>query len=345
MTEPNDIPLVSIVTPVYNEEANLQEFYRELAEVLEKFEGKLTWEWLAVDDHSRDKSPEILQALSKNDKRVRFFRLAKNEGAHIAIGAGLSEAVGKCAIVLASDCQDPPAEILRMLGYWKEGYQVIWLVRDVSNKENYKPGMFARIWYSIVKNLPGLESQPATGSDVFLVDRVALDTLRKHSIRKVSVHLLLRSLGFRQINIPFDKRTRHAGTSSWTLKGKLKHIMNTVIYFTNYPIRFVTVVGFSVSFVSASYAAFVFARRFWLEQSPTGWASTMFVTSLSLSLTMLLLGILGEYIWRTFESSRESAEFSIEFRSDLPELELTEVEREALEELRLLVHPDHRLLN
>ncbi len=336
-------PLISIVSPVYNEELNLQRTYEEICVTFDQIGGDIDWEWIAVDDHSIDSSTQILEDLSQKDPRVRYIRFARNEGSHVAIAAGLQQSTGRCAAVLASDGQDPPGELLRMLGYWLEGYQIVWLARHQESKSGYMPSIYGRLWYALVRRLPGLKNQPAAGADAFLVDGNVVNVLRESSIRKVAITLFLRSLGFRQIDLLFEKRQRIAGTSSWTFKKKVQHMKNTLMYFTNLPIRFVTGLGFSISLVSACYAFYVFVYKMWVGQPQEGWASSMFVTSMGISVTMLLLGILGEYLWRIFEYSRKSLEYMIESRSDKPSIIISKHEYDMLEPLLSHVKEEHKL--
>ena len=311
-------PEVTIVTPVFNELSNLDALYQELRRELESI-GDLQWEWVAADDHSTDGSQEWLREKSAEDPRVRFIRLASNRGSHIATAAGLSEARGGCAIVLAADLQDSPEVIRTMLEKWRSGFQIVWMVRQYREGEGPAPGFFPLLWYRIVSRLPGLQELPRTGSDCYLVDRVVIDALKDRPIYGVSIPTLIRSQGFRQVHVDYEKRARLHGQSKWTLQRKLSLVFNTALSFTPFPLRVITILG---SVMAGFGAAVCFCLLLLQEpdgaESPVLWAILM-VLFLVLGMTLLAINMVGEYVWRIFRFSRREPDCLIEERSSGPQ--------------------------
>jgi dolichol-phosphate mannosyltransferase len=309
-------PDVTIVTPVFNERSGLDELYQELRQELENIDG-LRWEWLAVDDHSTDGSEHWLREKTSEDPRVRFIRFASNRGAHIAVAAGLRTARGGCAIVMAGDLQDPPEAIRTMLEKWRSGFQIVWMVRQY-REGGTPPGFFPRLWYRMVSRLPGMQELPRTGSDCFLVDRSVMDSLEKQRVHGVSIPTLIRSQGFRQVHVDYEKRERLHGQSKWTLKRKLSHVFNTIVSFTLFPLRMITIPGS----VMAGLGALV-CLCLLLFQGPDGaesrvlWA-VLTVLFLVLGMTLLAINMVGEYLWRVFRFSRREPDYLIEERSADP---------------------------
>lgn len=303
------ITKISIVTPIYNEEDNLQALFSEIKNMVEKQQG-FNWEWVAVDDHSSDMSRQILRDLSSQNEQVRYLRLSKNYGSHIAIAAGIAHASGDCIAVIASDLQDDPNEIERLIRHWQDGYQIVWLTRRLSG--DYSPDAFGRIWYWIIRHLQGLENTPATGSDAFLIDKTVSQALQKNNVRNVSIPLLIRSLGFRQINLEYNKKFRIAGTSNWSMTKKFLHVFNTLLTFSNFPARALSIIGTVTSLISLFFSFYIVIHRLVLNKSVLGWHSTMFIGSLAFSLIMIIVTIQNEYLWRIFENSRDTPSFIIE---------------------------------
>ncbi len=301
--------MISIVSPVYNEKDNIEKFCSNVRNSM--IEMGTSWELVLIDDHSNDSTIDIIRQISEDDSRIKYYRLAKNEGSHVAIAAGISYAKGDCAIIMASDLQDDPSDILKLINYWKQGFQSVWLVRDTT-EGGYSPSIFGKVWYKIVRRLPGLSTMPAMGADMFLIDRKIIEALGHQNLRKVAVPLLIRSMGFRQINLTYKKNKRVHGKSSWTLKRKIIHVVNTILAFTNIPIRIISILGFSMSILSFLYACFLLIHKLIIGESVSGWHSLMVFNSLAFSMIMLVIGILGEYIWRTFELVRGPSVIFIE---------------------------------
>ena len=306
--EPNQAPVLSLVTPAFREQQNLPVLYQRISNALG---SELNWEWLVVDDHSPDATFDVIRQLAASDPRVRGIRLARNSGSHIAISCALHHVRGECAVVLASDLQDPPEAVPDLLARWREGSQVVWAVRARREGESAGTIGFSRLYYFIMRRLSGMKEMPATGADFFLIDRRVIDAYREFGESNASVFALLTWMGFRQSQITYDKQARLHGKSGWTLAKKLKLVVDSITSFSYAPIRLMTYVGFAVALVGFLYAAFVVWNAF-RGVAVQGWSSLMVVLLVVGGLQMLMLGVLGEYLWRALEESRGRPRYIIE---------------------------------
>ena len=302
-------PLVTIITPAYNEEENLEEFYRRLRSVLDGSE--VDWEWIVLDDHSTDGTFKVVRGLALRDDRVRGFRFSRNFGAHAAAACGLSHALGSCSIVMAADLQDPPEEIPRLLEEWRGGAQVVWAVRSKREGENPVSLIFARLFHSLMRRLGEGANMPATGADSFLLDRRVIDVIEQFGERHFNIVSLIKWMGFRQAIISYTKRARVRGSSGWTLKKKLKLAVDTVTSFSYFPIRVMSYVGIVIALLGFLYALLVIFNAF-LGNPVQGWSSLMIVLLVVSGLQMLLMGVLGEYLWRSLDESRRRPRYLVE---------------------------------
>jgi len=308
--------LLSVVIPAFNEAENIRELYHELSSALD-LSGR-NWELILVDDHSSDATYSEILSLRKSDARVRGIRLARNSGSHKAILCGLRAAEGVCALVMAADLQDPPGVIQEMLGKWEEGSQIVWAVRS-SETGDAGIGFSSRLYYWLMRHVFGAKEMPGTGADFFLLDRRVVETLMDYRESNSSVLGLLMWMGFRQSRIFYTKLPRRAGQSGWTLRKKIRLLMDSITSFSHLPIRIMSVTGFAVSMIGFVYAAAVVVN-FLLGRPSQGWSSLMIVLLILGGLQMLMLGILGEYLWRTLDESRRRPLYMIEAdTSDLAE--------------------------
>ena len=244
--------MLSILTPAFNEAANLPSLYARLVETMGAVGGE--WEWIVVDDHSGDGTFAIVEALARRDARVRGFRLARNSGSHVAMTCGLHHVEGDAAVLMAADLQDPPETLPAMLDTWRHGAQVVWAVRREQPGQR-SHARFAAIYYWVMRRLVGLTEMPARGADFFLVDRVVIEAFRRFPERNASVLALITWLGFRQDRVEYDKRPRASGRSGWTLARKITLVVDSVASFSAFPIRLCSYAG--ASLVAVALVTFV----------------------------------------------------------------------------------------
>lgn len=302
-------PRLSIVTPCFNEAANLPVLYDRLKAALENVETD--WEWIVVDDHSRDGTLESFAALARSDPRLRGVRVSRNVGSHLAFLCGLRQATGDCAVVMAADLQDPPETVAALHAEWERGAQVVWAVRSAREGESFSTRLFSRLYWGLMGRISGLESVPAQGADFFLLDRRVIDALHHFQETNVNLVTLITWMGFRQTSIIYEKQARLHGTSGWTLAKKIKLLVDSITAFTYTPLRLMSYLGFTVAVLGAAYAGHVIYNSM-AGQPVQGWSSLMVTVLVLGGGQMLMLGVLGEYLWRTLEESRRRPLFLIE---------------------------------
>jgi dolichol-phosphate mannosyltransferase len=301
--------LLSIITPAYNEVDNLPLLYKRLSGVLKTVDSD--WEWIVVDDHSLDETFTAIAEIASRDSRVRAIRFARNFGAHTAITCGLQHAKGDCVVVMAADLQDPPETIPALLSEWYTGAQVVWAARGRREGEKTNTIGLARVYYFLMRRAVGIREIPSTGADFFLVDRSVVKALRKFKEGNVDIVLLITWMGFRQSIITYDKQARAHGRSGWSLQKKLKLAVDSVASFTYLPIRIMSYVGFFVAFAGFVYAGVVIVNAL-SGQRVEGWSSLMVVLLVVGGIQMLMMGVLGEYLWRALDESRRRPRYLIE---------------------------------
>jgi dolichol-phosphate mannosyltransferase len=293
--------MLSIVTPAFNEAANLEALHARLVRFFEQAGGD--WEWIVVDDHSRDDTFGVIERLALVDGRVRGLRLARNSGAHVAITCGLHHAQGDAAVMMAADLQDPPETIEAMIAAWRGGAQIVWAARRTP------PSAFSAFYYVVMRKVVGMTDMPAHGADFFLVDRVVLDAFRRFPERNVSVLALITWLGFRQASVEYDKQPRAAGQSGWTLARRVRLLVDSVTAFSNLPIRMCGYAGVLLIALAVILGAVAAVMR------PSVGAVGLFLLSAMFGLTgiqLVALGVVGEYVWRALDESRRRPHYLIE---------------------------------
>jgi glycosyltransferase involved in cell wall biosynthesis len=298
--------MLSILTPAFNEAANLPVLYERLVETMRTVGGE--WEWVIVDDHSRDGTFTVIEALALRDARVRGFRLSRNSGSHVAITCGLHHVDGDATVMMAADLQDPPETLTSMVAQWRQGAQVVWATRrarsgDISHRK------FAALYYWIMRHVVGMKEMPAHGADFFLADRVVVDAFRRFPEHHVSVLALITWLGFRQEFVEYDKQPRHAGQTGWTLSRKVKLVIDSVVSFSDFPIRLCTYVG--VSLLAVALVLLV-ASIALLPRLAGGVLFLLFLIVGLAGLQLIAVGMVGEYVWRALDESRRRPAYLIE---------------------------------
>jgi polyisoprenyl-phosphate glycosyltransferase len=301
--------MLSIITPAYNEADNLPLLHQRLSTVMNSM--GVDWEWIIVDDHSTDNTFALIKDLSSHDDKVKGFRLARNFGSHIAICCGLDHANGACAAIMAADLQDPPETLPLLLKKWKDGAQVVWAVRAIREGEKNTTLLFSKLYYFLLRHVVGMKEIPATGADFFLIDRNVIKTFRQFRESNLSIMVLMSWMGFRQATITYDKQARLHGSSGWNLGKKIKLVVDSVVSFSYLPIRFMSMIGLIFSIFGFAYAVVVLLNA--LRGEPVqGWTSLMLVLLIIGGLQMMMLGVLGEYIWRALDESRRRPKYFLE---------------------------------
>lgn len=303
-------PIVSLVIPVYNEEGNVPVLYDSLIKTAANLPCDL--EFLFVDDCSGDKTAGILEGLREKDPRIDIIRFSRNCGSHAAASAGLLYSSGDAAIIIAADLQDPPEIVVpKMVNEWQKGYRVIWGVRDERKGEGFLAILFSRFFYFLMNNLTSAKQPPSVVGTI-LLDRVVIGAFNKSSEKNASIAMLIAWMGFSQSTISYISQARHSGRSKWTIMKKLKLSMDSLISFSYLPMRFMSLLGMLCMILGLIYCADIVVNKILKNSAVEGWSSLMVVLLLIGGIQMIMLGILGEYLWRTYDEARRRPRYIIE---------------------------------
>lgn len=299
---------LSIIVPVYYNEHNLIPLYEDLKEkVLRQLED---YELVMVDDGSGDGSWEKLQYLQSLDPNVHLLKLSRNFGSHAAILAGLNHASGDCAVIKAADLQEPSEILLEMFAEWKKGNNVVLAVRE-DREESMFQKAFSNLYYWLVRRL-ALPNMPKTGFDIFLIDRKVIEVLRLMDEKNSAVTLQILWSGFQTSTISYVRRKREIGRSRWTLRKKIKLVVDSIVSFSYVPLRFMTGIGALFFLGSIIWGLVVFVSKLTGNIQTPGYTTSLIFQLFSSGLIMFTLGLLGEYIWRTLDAARSRPPYIVE---------------------------------
>ncbi len=302
---------ISIIVPVYYSEQNLPSLYSSLKEnFIEKLKEGQEYEIVMVDDGSNDNSYNVMEQLSKTDSNIRIIKLSRNFGSHAAILCGLSNCTGNCAVVKAADLQEPTEMILEMVQLWEKGNNVVLAVRE-DREEPIRQTFFANLYYRIVKRFV-LPQMPKTGFDIFLIDRKVISVLEQLDEKNSALTGQILWSGFKTATVKYKRLARQIGTSKWTLRKKIKLVTDTLFSFTYLPITIVSLIGCLSFMVATFWGITVLVLKLNGTIEISGWTTLFLFNLLSFGITMITLGIIGEYLWRTFDSARNRPVFIIE---------------------------------
>jgi dolichol-phosphate mannosyltransferase len=319
---PSQPALVSVVVPVYFNAPSLPELVRRLG-IVARGLAPAEFEFVFVDDGSGDASFDVLAELGRSDRRVRVLRLSRNFGSNAALLAGITYARGDCVVMLAADLQDPPELIPEMVDAWERGAEVVLAARrrraDPLITRVFAAG-FNRLFRRFV-----FPDWPEGGCDFMLVSRRVRTILTQLCERNSYIFGQAMWAGFRRHVIYYDRVEREYGRSRWTKLKKIKYFIDAFTAFSYLPVRMASLLGFALAGAGFIYAAaVVIARLANLIQEP-GFAALMVVVLLAAGAQLVVIGLIGEYLWRVLEESRRRPAFLIadtlnmrHARADLP---------------------------
>lgn len=297
----------SLITPAHNEAPNLPLMYDRLAEVL----NGIDWEWVVIDDNSKDETFDVITALSKKDNRIKGVRLARNVGSHLAIFCGLELASGKCMAVMASDLEDPPELLPEMIENWKSGSKIIWATRKKPPKKSVIYTFFANFFHIFTRKFIGLGDMPKGGADFFLIDESVAEHVCRFKEKNLSLFALLAWLGMESTSIVYEKQIRVHGRSSWTLGKRAKLVIDTLVSFSHLPLRLMSLIGICAVTIGFVLGIEILYNAYF-GTPPEGFTFLAIIILFLGGAQIVMLGILGEYLWRTLDEARDRPRFLID---------------------------------
>lgn len=302
--------VLSIIVPHYYNELNIPDTIPRLLALRTQLPD-YDFDLVLIDDGSGDRTLELLLEWQQREPAtIRVIKLTRNFGTMGAIQAAMTLVKGDCVVMITADLQDPPELIVEMVGHWERGSKAVLAVRT-GREEGWLKTVFANTYYTLLRKY-ALPDFPAGGFDYFLIDRQVVKDL--NAIHEKNTHLmsLIWWLGYRPVLLPYIRRERQKGKSRWTLSKKIKLFVDSFVAFSYLPIRAVSVVGLVVAAFALLYAGFIVIR--WSVMGPDirGWSSLMVVVALSAGVQMMMLGTLGEYLWRTLDETRKRPGYVID---------------------------------
>ncbi len=297
--------LLTILIPAFNEEQNIPLVHQEVARLADQLQADfgLATEVLFVDDGSTDRTFELISSLADQDSRCRGLRLSRNFGSHAAIAAGLNHAAGDAAVILAADLQDPPHIVHEFVRLWLDGFHVVWGVRETRD-DPLARRMFARIFYGLIRSL-ALPQYPKSGTGSFcLLDRCVIDALKQFPERNRVTFGLVYWAGFRQVSVSYRRQRRQAGRSKWNTARMITAALDVLLSFSYQPVRIISYLGILISLGTFLMGMAIVGLWLFRGIQTPGWASTITVVLFLGGVQLMVLGVLGEYIWRISEDSK-----------------------------------------
>lgn len=290
-----ELTLLSVVAPVFNEEATVNEFARRVVGALDG----LPFELVLVNDGSSDRTAELLAEVQRGDPRIRVITLSRNFGHQAALTAGLDNARGNAVVMLDSDLQDPPELIGELIERWRDGADVVYAVRRQREGEGRFKLATARGFYRAFSRLAQVELEPNSG-DFRLLDRRALDALVSMRERNRFLRGMTVWVGFTQTAVAYDRDPRYAGETKYTLRRMVRFAFDAIASFSHVPLQIATGLGFVFSLVAflGLPIAIVFRAT---GQFVPGITTVLFAVLLLGGIQLITVGIIGEYIGRIYE--------------------------------------------
>lgn len=308
--ERDSVRFISAVIPAFNEAENIATTVRELIATLQAAGCGDRFEIIVVDDHSSDGTREAVRGLGLDS--VRCLRLSRRSGSHTALRAGLAHAAGDAALCISADGQDNPAVLAQMIAKWQGGAEIVWALRT-RREEPFMQKILAMSFYRVLESLVTTEKGDfdMARADFYLLGRRAVDAVNACSERNTSLFGLVQWLGFRQECVEYERRPRRAGESKWPVRRRLNLAWNWIIAFSGLPLRMITITGVVVALAGFVYAAFLIVCAL-LGRTIQGFATIVVLLVVLNGIQMIMLGLMGEYLWRNIEEARRRPLYFIE---------------------------------
>ncbi|MBW2159179.1 MAG: glycosyltransferase family 2 protein [Deltaproteobacteria bacterium] len=307
-------PALSLIIPVYNEEAIIEELDRRLKGFLSEMDER--WEVVFVDDGSQDRTSEMLNEIAAAEPRYKVISFSRNFGHQAAITAGMDHAEGDAVVIMDADLQDPPEVVTEMIQKWREGYDVVYGQRSIRHGESIFKRATAAAFYRLLRALLPIEVPLDTG-DFRLMSRRVVLSMRALREQHRFVRAMVSWVGFKQAAVQYERPERFAGETKYPLRKMMRFAIDGITSFSIVPLRLATWLGLLSGFVAivisgwALYAAIA-------GQTVPGWATIMIAVALAASAQLIMTGILGEYIGRIYEEVKRRPLYVVADTLNLP---------------------------
>ena len=289
-------PLVSIVVPCYNESGNIRQLYEQLLPVCSDL-GE--YEILFVDDGSEDDTLAQIQTLRDLNARVKSIELSRNFGHQPALKAGLDHAVGECVISMDADLQHPPELIPDLVKKWREGFEVVFTIREEDKNLSWAKRTTSKLFYGLAEKLISIQIHPGT-ADYRLLDRKVVDVLKGLEESFLFYRGLVSWVGFRQTSLSYAPNYRFSGTTNYTYRKMFSLALSGITSFSVRPLKLSIVLGLIIATMAGVYGTYVLYAFLFTDLALPGWSSTTASVLFIGGVQLIMLGVLGEYLGKTF---------------------------------------------
>lgn len=286
---------LSVIIPIYNEQQIIHELYNRLQKTVSQI--SINYEFIFVNDGSKDNSLMELMEISKQDSRVYFINFSRNFGHQIAVTAGLDASNGKAVVIIDGDLQDPPELITDLFKKYQEGYDVVYAKRKERKGESVFKKVTAKLFYLTLKRITTIDIPLDTG-DFRLINRKVVSYLNQMPEQNKFLRGQIAWLGFKQTEVLFDREKRKFGKTGYTFSKMLQFAMDGITSFSDKPLQIVTKLGFTISFFSFITILYAIFSHFVLERTITGWTSLIISSMFIGGVQLISIGVIGEYISR-----------------------------------------------
>lgn len=302
---------LSIIVPCYFNEKNIPITGEALIQNESSFPKDLQFEYIFVDDGSKDKTlEELFKFQNKYHDKVKIIKLTRNFGANSASHAGIKNSTGDCCVILTADMQDPPEIIIEMYECWEEGEKFV-LANRIERNDGFFNSLTSKFIHLFIRRFI-LKNAPFGGFDLWLFDKQLRDDIINMKITNTFLPYLFIWLGYEFKSIPFVRKKREVGKSKWTLKKKIKSLIDIFVSFSFGPIRIISFLGIVTGLIAFSWGIWILISHFFYGVDVEGWTSIIVIVLFLGSANLISIGVIGEYIWRALDSSSLRPDFIIE---------------------------------
>lgn len=301
---------ISILIPAYNE----QEVLRHLYERLNKLAGEnknYDFEFLFINDGSRDNTLEMIKKYAKDDDRIAYVNLSRNFGKEIAMIAGLDHVTGDATVIIDADLQDPPELIPMMISYWEEGYDDVYARRKSRAGESWFKKITSEIYYKLLQKSTNIPIQQDTG-DFRLLSQRCVVALRQFRESQRNAKGMFSWIGYKKKEIMYDRDPRAAGETKWNYAKLINLAIDGITSFTTAPLRISSVIGALVSLAAFVYIVYLVVRTSLYGSDLAGYPSMMAVILFLGGVQLLSIGVIGEYVGRIFNETKQRPLYLVE---------------------------------
>lgn len=308
---------ISIIIPAYNEEESLPFLYERLTKLVDSIKN-YEFEMLFVDDGSKDKTLELIQEYRKKDKRVAYVSFARNFGKETAMIAGLDYAKGDAVVFIDADLQDPPELIPEMIKYWEEGYDDVYAQRKSRKGETWLKKFTSKMYYKVLQSLTRVPIQKDTG-DFRLLDRRCVNALRKMRENGRNSKSMFSWIGYHKKAIMYDRDPRIAGKTKWNYAKLINLAIDGITSFTTSPLRISTYIAIPTFLVLLVYFIYVIVKACVIQEAVQAYQAIILLLLFFSGIQILLFGIVGEYLGRIFNESKNRPLYLVDLYNDKKE--------------------------